>query len=229
MTWLGIDTSGEVAVALVRPDGTGEALSEDTPRRHVEQLAPFVRELLERQGVGPGDLEAVVVGTGPAPFTGLRVGLVTARVLGLALGVPVLGVPSLDALAAAAAQRRLDEGTPVLVVTDARRREVYWARYEVRGGTAVPVGGPDVAAPGDVPRADGEVVLGAGRDLYPDVFGAPDARSAPEMPWERAPSPFHLVRLAQQRAAAGQDLPAEPLYLRRPDAQPPTARKRVLT
>ncbi|QCB92953.1 tRNA (adenosine(37)-N6)-threonylcarbamoyltransferase complex dimerization subunit type 1 TsaB [Cellulomonas shaoxiangyii] len=226
MTWLGIDTSDDVAVGLVRANGAGAELADDTPRRHVEQLAPLVHELLTREGVATGDLEAVVVGTGPAPFTGLRVGLVTARVLGLALGVPVLGVPSLDALAAAAADH-VEEGETLLVVTDARRREVYWARYEVRDGVAVPVAGPDVAAPADVPRAPADVVLGAGRDLYPDVLGAADPRLA-SAPGLRSPSPIHLVRLAQQRSAAGQDLPSEPLYLRRPDAQPPTARKRVL-
>ncbi|WP_309135651.1 tRNA (adenosine(37)-N6)-threonylcarbamoyltransferase complex dimerization subunit type 1 TsaB [Cellulomonas sp.] len=227
MTWLGIDTSGDVAVALVRTDGTSRTVGDDAPRRHVEQLAPFVRDVLVAEGLGVGDLQGIAVGTGPAPFTGLRVGLVTARVLGLALGVPVWGVPSHDALAAAAADV-LDEGTPLLVVTDARRREVYWTAYDVRDGAAVVVGGPDVAAPADVPRRTGEVVVGGGRDVHPEVFGAVETPASDRAAGLRAPDPALLVRLAVARSAAGEPLPTEPLYLRRPDAQPPTARKRAL-
>jgi tRNA threonylcarbamoyladenosine biosynthesis protein TsaB len=226
---LGIDTSGEVAVAVVDDDVTAETLSDDQPRRHAELLAPLITELLERRGRLPRDVESIVVGTGPALFTGLRVGLVTARTLGLALGVPVHGVPSLDALAEAAARYAdLDDGTPLLVVTDARRREVYWARYEVRDRTAVPVASPDVAAPGDVPRTPGDVVLGAGRDLYPEVFGQPDPRVPVSQPILRHPNPALLVWIAQRRLAAGETLPADPLYLRRPDAVPPAGAKRVL-
>ncbi|GIG39028.1 tRNA (adenosine(37)-N6)-threonylcarbamoyltransferase complex dimerization subunit type 1 TsaB [Cellulomonas phragmiteti] len=225
---LGIDTSGEVAASLVLDADRAETLSDDEPRRHAELLTPLITELLARHGRTVQDVESVVVGTGPAPFTGLRVGLVTARVLGLALGVPVHGVPSLDALAEAAAWSGLDDGTPLLVVTDARRREVYWARYEVRDGVAVPTAGPEVGAPADVPRTPDEVVLGAGRDLYPQVFGAADPRLTPEVPMLRRPDPTLLVRIAQRRLAAGAELPADPLYLRRPDAVPPAAGKRVL-
>lgn len=223
---LGIDTSGDVAASLVRDADHWETLADEQPRRHAELLTPIITRLLADGGVTPRDLEAVVVGTGPAPFTGLRVGLVTARVLGLALGVPVHGVPSLDALAEAAAAT-LDDGTPVLVVTDARRREVYWARYEVRDRVAVPVAGPGVDAPADVPRVAGEVVLGTGRELYADVLGEADPRVAvrPQVRW---PDPGMLVRVAQRRLAAGEELPVEPLYLRRPDAVPPSASKRVL-
>jgi len=226
---LGIDTSGEVAAGLVLDEVHAESLADDQPRRHAELLAPLVAELVGRSGRSLRDVESIVVGTGPALFTGLRVGLVTARTLGLALGVPVHGVPSLDALAEAAAlMAGLDEGTPLLVVTDARRREVYWARYEVRGRTAVPVAGPDVAAPRDVPRTPGDVVLGAGRDLYPEVFGEPRPGPTWRQPDLRTPNPVHLVRIAQRRLAAGEELPADPLYLRRPDAVPPTGAKRVL-
>lgn len=223
--YLGIDTSGAVAASLVVDGQDARTMVDEEPRRHAEHLAPFVADLLESAGATPADVGAVVVGTGPAPFTGLRVGLVTARVLGLALGVPVHGVPSLDALAEAAAVRGgLADGTSVLVVTDARRREVYWARYEVRAGAAERTAGPDVAAPVDVPRAPGDVVVGAGRDLYPDVFGAPDARVAAVTHTD----PALLVRIARRRAAAGEELPSEPLYLRRPDAVPPAGAKRVL-
>lgn len=225
---LGIDTSGEVAAGVVLDADRAESLADDQPRRHAELLMPLVTEVVGRHGTMQ-DVESVVVGTGPAPFTGLRVGLVTARVLGLALGVPVHGVPSLDALAEAAAWSGvLAEGTPVLVVTDARRREVYWARYEVRDGVAVPTGGPGVDAPAAVPRTSDDVVIGAGRDLYPDVFGAADPRLAPEQPMLRWPSPVLLVRVAQRRLAAGEALPVDPLYLRRPDAVPPAGGKRVL-
>src|SRR5690554_2135371 len=104
----------------------------------------------------PSDLEYVVVGTGPAPFTGLRVGLVTARTLGFAWGVPVLGVCSLDALGA--------QHGDVTVVTDARRKEVYWARY----AHGVRVDGPAVSSPESV-GATGPVV-GRGALMYSDHF-----------------------------------------------------------
>ncbi|MBO3088514.1 tRNA (adenosine(37)-N6)-threonylcarbamoyltransferase complex dimerization subunit type 1 TsaB [Cellulomonas sp. zg-ZUI40] len=229
MMHLGIDTSGAVAASLVLDADRADTLTDDEPRRHAELLAPLVTELLARHGRAVGDLESVVVGTGPAPFTGLRVGLVTARVLGLSLGIPVHGVPSLDALAEAAARfAGLEDGTPLLVVTDARRREVYWSRYEVRDGAAVTTDGPDVGPPADVPRTPDDVVLGAGRDLYPQVFGEADPRVAGGPPALLSPDPSLLVRIAQRRLAAGATLPADPLYLRRPDAVPPAGVKRVL-
>ncbi|MCC2312688.1 tRNA (adenosine(37)-N6)-threonylcarbamoyltransferase complex dimerization subunit type 1 TsaB [Cellulomonas xiejunii] len=226
---LGIDTSGDVAVSVVLDDVNAATLGDDQPRRHAELLAPMIEQLLQQQGRSLREVESIVVGTGPALFTGLRVGLVTARTLGLALGVPVHGVPSLDALAEAAAwSAGLEDGTPLLVVTDARRREVYWSRYEVRGRTAAPVAGPDVAAPGDVPRTPDDVVLGAARDLYPQTFAEPDPRLHPGTPMLRSPDPSLLVRVALRRLAAGETLPADPLYLRRPDAVPSTGSKRVL-
>src|SRR4051794_41745247 len=85
----------------------------------------MIAAVLADAGVDRRELTSVVVGTGPAPFTGLRVGLVTARTLGLALGIPARGVPSLDAIASAAS-RRLPAGTDVLVATDARRRAGDW-------------------------------------------------------------------------------------------------------
>lgn len=244
MSWLGIDTSGAVAVCVAtQRDGGWQARVEtlDEPRRHAERLAPMIERLLAEEGVDRTQVRGIAVGTGPAPFTGLRAGLVTARVLGLALRVPVLGVPSLDALAAAAAAGStaggsaagggtapLPDGTPLLVVTDARRREVYWARYEVRDGAAVPTAAPDVAAPADVPRTPDDVVLGAGRDLHADTFGPVDARVAPREAYLRHPDPSWLVRLAVARGADGVPQPTDPLYLRRPDAVPPGAGKRVL-
>ncbi|MGN8246937.1 tRNA (adenosine(37)-N6)-threonylcarbamoyltransferase complex dimerization subunit type 1 TsaB [Cellulomonas soli] len=218
---LALDTSAAVAVALVDDDGTVlAARSDDQQRHHAELLAPMIAGVLADAGVSRTDLTSVVVGTGPAPFTGLRVGLVTARTLALSLGIPVRGVPSLDALAASAS-RLVPEGTALLAVTDARRREVYTAEYVVEGAGVISVTrAPEVGAPADVAR-DGAVVVGPGAALYPDVFDLRDVVPA-------VVDPAELARLALARAAAGEPLGTEPLYLRRPDAVPSAARKRVL-
>jgi tRNA threonylcarbamoyladenosine biosynthesis protein TsaB len=230
---LALDTSAAVAVVLT--DDAGRVLATRSlpeHRRHAELLAPLISEVLAVAGVDRTAVTAVVAGTGPAPFTGLRVGLVTARTLALALGVPVHGVCSLDAIAAqAAGDLALAVGTEVLVLTDARRREVYWARYRVIGTATDPeravelVAGPAVAHPASV-AADGiagAVVVGRGATLYPD-----DLPLTPGAPLD--PDPAELARLALRRLASdpGAVLPTEPLYLRRPDAVPPAERKRVL-
>lgn len=195
---LAIDTSSAISVTIT-DDEAAEALamrSEFAPRGHAELLSGLVQSVMSDAGAPGGAITAVVVGTGPAPFTGLRVGLVTARMLGLAWGVPVWGVCSLDAMGA-----RYGD---VVAVADARRREVYWARYR----EGLRVDGPDVALPTDVPVTADEMIVGRGGVLYADVF--PRAVEAD-------PDPLWLAREALRRRLAGEDLPAEPLYLRRPD------------
>ncbi|MEL7975565.1 tRNA (adenosine(37)-N6)-threonylcarbamoyltransferase complex dimerization subunit type 1 TsaB [Isoptericola sp. F-RaC21] len=236
MAVLALDTSAAVAVALVDPGGARlAARSADERRRHAESLAPLVDAVLADAGLDRTDLTAVAVGTGPAPFTGLRVGLVTARTLALALGIDVLGVPSVDALAVqAVADLGLTPGDEVLVATDARRKEVYWAHYRVvahEGPHAVPVvetlAGPGVdkaaavaARLADAP-ADGRlVVVGEGASLYPEHLPADDDGPL-------VPDAAVLARLALARRAAGEDLPTEPLYLRRPDVQEPASPRLV--
>jgi tRNA threonylcarbamoyladenosine biosynthesis protein TsaB len=236
---LALDTSSAVCVAVTDDDGRPLSRRRDElPRHHAELLAPMVAGALADAGVDRRELTAVVVGTGPAPFTGLRVGLVTARALALALGIDVLGVPSLDALAAAAL-RAVPTGAPLVVATDARRREVYWAAYAAddssgRTGLRVlvePRVGPaaDVA---DEPAVAGGFVVGAGAGLYPDAFagltrvtevgGAGDGgRDADQL------DAVELAALAVARRAAGVAQPTEPLYLRRPDAVPSAGSKRV--
>ncbi|MGC5167763.1 tRNA (adenosine(37)-N6)-threonylcarbamoyltransferase complex dimerization subunit type 1 TsaB [Luteimicrobium sp. DT211] len=241
MAVLAVDTSAAVAVALVGEGG--ERLASrvaDEQRRHAELLSPLVSEVLHEAQVHRSELTAVVAGTGPAPFTGLRVGLVTARTLGLALGIPVWGVCSLDALAAeAVGDLGLGPDDEVLVAADARRREVYWARYRVvahEGPHGVPVletvAGPDVARAEDVVaagHAEGAVVVGRGAALYPELGEAASAATDPEASGDAPdlPDPVVLARLALARHAAGEDLPTAPLYLRRPDAQVPGAPKRA--
>lgn len=207
MLLLALDTSS-AAVAAAVSDGP-QVLAERTTvdaRRHGELLLPAVDAVLAEAGVDRRRVEAVAVGVGPGPFTGLRVGLVTARTLGLVLGVPVHGVCSLDALS-------LGSGLSGehLVVTDARRREVYWARYDGRRR----VEGPYVARPAEV--ASPLPAVGAGARDHPEAFPA-------------AQGPVHPSAGAVCRwVAAGRPLlEPVPLYLRRPDAVVPGARKPAL-
>ena len=180
-------------------------------RGHGELLTPSIADCLVDAHTNPAELTAIVAGLGPGPYTGLRVGLVTAAALAHALGVPAYGVCSLDAIGAAAA----DEPN-LLVATDARRREVYWARYE--NGTRVD--GPHVDRPADVPTEGCTAVAGAAAELYP----WPELARRPEF----HPEPQWLVGLAADRIRGGADSePLAPLYLRRPDAVVPGAPKPV--
>ncbi|WP_433329271.1 tRNA (adenosine(37)-N6)-threonylcarbamoyltransferase complex dimerization subunit type 1 TsaB [Spirillospora sp. CA-294931] len=226
MLVLAFDTAtAAVTVALyewtpgegVRRRGAAESVDR---RRHTELLTPSIAEVLAEAGAAPADLSAISVGVGPGPFTGLRVGLVTARAMGEALRVPVHGVCTLDVLAWASGR---DE--PFAVATDARRKEVYWARYEA---AAVRSTGPHVGPPGDVRdgQPDDLPVIGEGAALYPeDLGGAPGQEPLPLLPAATALAELTCVRLS---GAPGPGLlPPEPLYLRRPDAKEPGPRKKV--
>lgn len=195
---LALDTSAAVSVAVLDGDEVRAARSEHQPRGHAELLTGLIDAAMAEAGCARGEVERIVVGTGPAPFTGLRVGLVTARTLGFAWGVPVHGTCSLDAIGA-----ELADEPHVTAVSDARRKELYWATY----ASGVRLDGPAVAYPGDVP-VNG-VVVGPGAALYPQAL--PGGRVVDV-------DPAWLARVVAARLAAGEtDLPTEPLYLRRPD------------
>ncbi|MFE3514915.1 tRNA (adenosine(37)-N6)-threonylcarbamoyltransferase complex dimerization subunit type 1 TsaB [Streptomyces sp. NPDC059166] len=200
------------AVTAALHDGTSviAETGQVDARRHGELLLPAVHRVLAEAGTTLDAVTGVVVGVGPGPYTGLRVGLVTAATFGSALSVPVHGLCTLDALAYAAGRDGL-EG-PFAVATDARRKEVYWARYDASGARA---GEPGVDRPADIAeRLAGLPVAGAGALLYPEAF--PDARGPEHV------SAGALAALAAERLAAGAELlPPQPLYLRRPDAQVP--------
>jgi tRNA threonylcarbamoyl adenosine modification protein YeaZ len=244
---LGLDTATP-AVTVALHDGCqplAQLVTVDA-HRHAELLAPAIAKVIADAGAERGDLTGVAVGVGPGPYTGLRVGVVTARVLGAALGLPVYGVCSLDVLAA-----DVEGDGGFAVATDARRREVYWARYDETGRSS----GPHVGPPADVPGRD-LPVAGEGPLLYPELF--PDGR------WPTYPAAATLCRVvvaalaadgpsahgpsahgpsAHGSSADGSSadggarpgpavfrpvlLPPEPLYLRRPDAREPGAPKRV--
>ncbi|QCQ92135.1 tRNA (adenosine(37)-N6)-threonylcarbamoyltransferase complex dimerization subunit type 1 TsaB [Rhodococcus sp. SGAir0479] len=173
-------------------------------RAHAEVLTPQILDCLAQSGHPPADLDAVVVGVGPGPFTGLRVGMATAAAFGDALGIPVHGVCSLDAIASDVATGTGDR--ELLVVTDARRREVYWARYS----GARRVAGPEVVKPSELDAAPSEVIAGSASHV--DMF------DLPVEPVE-TPSPRGLVTVAAQALRVGvEPEPLVPLYLRRPDA-----------
>lgn len=176
-------------------------------RRHGELLAPGIAHVLADAGTSASDLTGIAVGVGPGPFTGLRIGLMTARAMGDALRIPITGVCTLDVIAAAVVSTE-----PFLVATDARRREVYWASYETDGTC---IDGPNVQRPADVEWRGPS--YGAGALMYPDRFV--DAR-LPEFP----DAGVLATMVATGRAAM---LPPDPLYLRRPDAVEPPPRRPV--
>jgi tRNA threonylcarbamoyl adenosine modification protein YeaZ len=221
-----VDTSTPAvtaALALVDPHATGakgvEVLAERrtvNARAHGELLAPAIARVLAEGGASGRDLAALVAGLGPGPFTGLRVGLVTAAAMGQALTIPTYGVCSLDAMG-------LYTAVPTVVATDARRKEVYWAVY--RDGVRVTgpsVDRPAAAATAAVATAGVVQAVGDGALLYADEFGL---RVLDE---PRYPPADGLVELAADRVrgrAASEVL--TPLYLRRPDAVQPGAPKAV--
>jgi tRNA threonylcarbamoyl adenosine modification protein YeaZ len=210
---LAFDTATHaVTVALHTGTADGEVVASSTvvdALRHGELLAPGIQRVLVEAGCRPRDLTAIAVGVGPGPFTGLRVGIMTARTMAAVLEIPVRGVCTLDVVAAAVS----DQAGGFRVATDARRKEVYWAAYD---GTGRRTTAPAVDRPDDV-FSDGPVA-GRGALLYPDAFPHP---IEPENP-----AAADLARLVA--AGAVEVLPPEPLYLRRPDAATPGRPKRVL-
>jgi tRNA threonylcarbamoyl adenosine modification protein YeaZ len=205
------------AITVALHDGSAVLAHESAvdPRRHGELLAPSIARMLEQAGARPRDLTAVAVGTGPGPYTGLRVGLVTAQALGAALAVRVDGVCTLDIIAEQARESAV--GREFLVATDARRREVYWARYSADGKRLC---GPLVSPPASVPP--GYPVAGEGPRLHAELAGTG------EFFGPRYPSAARLVGMTAEAIAIGTPpSPAEPCYLRRPDAREPGRPKRV--
>jgi tRNA threonylcarbamoyl adenosine modification protein YeaZ len=238
-------------VALSRPHELIEALTAgaaaepvtvlaertaDDAFAHAELLMPLVSAALAGAGFGIAEVDAIVVGLGPGPFTGLRVGIVTATALGDALNRPVYGVPSHDAVAATLPTAETADGE-VLVVSDARRREVYVSGY--RNGTRVH--GPDVCKPAELQRRledstarrreTGAWRSAADQTVQTDAVGVAGAGSTlvadlglPALAAERPLSAGLVMVAAAQLLTGAVPGPLTPLYLRRPDAVPPKPR-----
>ena len=205
--------------------------SEDT-RSHAEVMAPFARAALQEAGVRGEELDAILTGTGPGPFTGLRAGIVTARALGFAWSVPVYGMMSLTALAECAYQERIfaqgggAEGTEdaeLLVASDARRREVYSARYRVNTEGYSLVDGPTVSPASEILPGEGpSYAYGYGAGLY--------AETLRELGWDLVeagegihPHAEYLLAAAARRGLDALSLDTSALYLRDSDAKIPAA------
>lgn len=237
-----LDTSSAASVAVVTDDRVEAEWAQSRARRHAELLGPALTDVL-KQAPEP---ELVAVGVGPAPFTGMRAGIASGLGFAVGRGLRTVGVRSHDALALAVYEQLRADGEDIdnvriLVASDARRREVYWAEYAGLDEDSLPVlaAGPDVAKPADLAELKGLAAesseprptessptepgstepavlrIGAGFELYPDVLGAPD----PRFPTEALAA--DIARIAARTEAAGREqLEPIPLYLREPDAKP---------
>jgi tRNA threonylcarbamoyladenosine biosynthesis protein TsaB len=228
MTLLALDTSTRrVGVAI--GDGRGvRALLEiggatdGGPPRHAEELAPAIQYVVERAGADLSNLSAVAVAIGPGMFTGLRVGVTTAKVLALALRIPVVTVTSLDLLA----YPLRHAGRLVVPVMDARRHEVYYAMYRPVPGGIQRVGDYELGAIDDVTaelaaRGEEALLCGDGAVRFVDAFADLD-RVELAGPGFCAPSLAALVELGVARFEREEFCPPAdvvPLYLRRSDAE----------
>lgn len=223
MLILAIDTSAVASAALISDvamEGVVDSFATEDTRSHAEVLAPGIEKLLAGAGVTGADIDVIVAGVGPGPFTGLRSGIATARTLAFVWNKPLYGLMSLDAIALEVAESTA--AVPeFLVATDARRKEVYWARY-VLEESQLPqlIDGPHVGFASELPDLP---VFGAGAGLYADVLRADEDFA------DTQPDAASLGQVALARLTAGQELlDSTPLYLRESDAQVPGPRKRAL-
>ncbi len=223
MLLLCLDTATpRVSVAFGRDGAVLGSVELGTGQRHAEQVAPAIVYLRDQLGLDLGHLAGIAVGVGPGLFTGLRVGVTTARMMAQSLRVPVVGIPSLDLVAYPLRHsHRL-----IAAVFDAKRREVFHARYRPVPGGVQRVSEYEVSAPGKVVAellATGEEVLLAGDGVaaYRDEFAVLD-RAEPAGSEFAAPSAAALVALATARMEREEfSAPWEihPMYLRKSDAE----------
>lgn len=234
MLELCIDTSDGASVAVVQEGEVLSCVRNPDPRQHAESLAVLVAQAnaeagLNRTGIpvdaGDDDMTnslgwgRVNVGTGPAPFTGLRAGLVTAQVLAHTWGVPLYGVSSLEIIGRQALDL-LPPQTEVVAVTDARRKEIYWAQYRASGPDLVAVlHKPSVSRPEDLggvlrpsESAQKTIIVGPGAYLVKEFL---DVELGPTEPVD--PSVLSRLVGGYLREDPTVELPVEPLYLRRPE------------
>ena len=222
MREIALDTQSATAVAIIEDGRVIARAHNDSGRHHAESITPLVREALQAAGLpaqlADAGIDRVLVGTGPAPFTGLRAGLVSARVLARVAGVPAYGVSALDVIA----RQGLDllaRDMRVYAIADARRRELYWGSYVAAGPNDVTLEGR--LEVGDVSTllsamhsAPGLVVAGA-----PVPAHSASALARVDVGPQVELDPAVMSRIVATRLGRGEDerLRTDPLYLRRPD------------
>lgn len=222
MAVLAIDTSMQACSAAIYADGRLTEAYEPRARGHAEAIVPMIARVIDEAGVSFDELSKLAVTTGPGTFTGVRVGVATARGLALATDLPLVGRSSLWVMARGlAATESIADGQSILIATDARRGEVYWGLFDAKGNEELP---PSASPPGEVvARLPDTSIVVAGT-------GASHIGQAAE----EASRDISIVRAdLQPRAgwlatsASSLDAPVEPpkpLYLRAPDAKPQTGK-----
>lgn len=228
MLLLGIDTATRrVGVVLANEHGVVGRVelgaTEAAPPRHAETLAPAIEWVCAQAGVAPAQLSAVAVGTGPGMFTGLRVGVTTAKVLAHALCIPVVPVPSLDLLAY---PLRHAHGL-VIATIDARRNEIYWAIYRTVPGGVQRVSEYELGTPQDLraeieARGEPALLCGDGGLRFHADFEGIGHHVVMAGPAHASPSLTALAELAAARYEREDFCPPSevlPMYLRRSDAE----------
>jgi tRNA threonylcarbamoyladenosine biosynthesis protein TsaB len=223
MLVLGIDTATpQVGTAIGGHEGVIASAHAALGRRHAESLAPQIEFVAAQAGVALSEIGAIAVDVGPGLFTGLRVGIATAKAMAHALQVPMIGISSLDLLAFPARfSSRL-----IAATIDARRAEVFSALYRQVPGGIQRITEPGVFTPDDLAgellaQPDDVVMVGDGALRYRDVFSELAHIEIAEE-GQAYPSAASLVQLAHARALREEFVPhweVEPLYLRKPDAE----------
>jgi len=220
---LALDTTTRTGGCAVLRDG--DVLAEvpgDAARTHAERLPGDLMVVLDVAGLALPDVDVFAVATGPGSFTGLRVGIATAKAMALALRVPMIGLTSLDLLAYPFRHSHRE----IVAVIDAKRGEVFTARYRHVPGGMQRMTDYEVVAPEDLAgdlavRSDVDLLVGDGATRYEELFGGNDhVELGP--PGMASPTAVALVELAHPRALREEFVqPAEiqPMYLRKADAQ----------
>jgi tRNA threonylcarbamoyladenosine biosynthesis protein TsaB len=218
-TILAFDTSaGAVSAAVLRGGNILAEVLEPVSRGHGEVIMGLVKSVVDESRIGFADLDAIVVTEGPGSFTGIRVGLAAARGLGLALGVPVLGVSTLLVHAASAAPAARELGASIMVIIDSKRADLFVQHF---ASDLAPLGDPHLVAVDDLAGEIGQgrvIVTGDAAHLL-----TPPPPQAIMMP-AGYPAILEVARLA---LAADAVSPAAPLYIRAPDAARPIAGGRL--
>ncbi len=215
---LAVDTATEACSAALLVGDTLFSRWEEAPRDHTRKILPMVQAVLDDAGITLSDLDAIAFGRGPGSFTGVRIGISVAQGLAFGVGVPLIGISTLAAMAQGA--YRIDGAEQVLTAIDARMNEVYFGRYELIDGRMQLVGDEVVSDPAALVDARGKqagpvTCVGTGFETYGETLSAlADEWAVSQV---RFPAAEDMLPLARAAWLAGEAVPVEqatPVYLR---------------